>query len=295
MNEGVEVSVVIPTIGRAGPLEATLEAFGKLDPSTPPFEVVVVLDGEDGATRQTAEQPHPFAVRVLSQGRGGPGPARNLGAQAADGELIVFLNDDTKPDLRCLAAHAEAQRQLGPCVAIGRVEWDPEKPVTEYMAWLAPGGHQFNYGRLDAERPAPWDACWATNLAVPRQWVLDEPFDPDFPVVAIEDGEWGYRMALEGHPIRYLPEAVCFHDHRYAGPADFRRRARTAGTASRYVVGRHPELLWTLIGRPTVAAKVRALLMLWPGNWRREMIWDLDYRWNYVLGILHSGRVDRLH
>jgi GT2 family glycosyltransferase len=130
---------------------------------------------------------------------------------------------------------------------------------------------------------------------VPRQWILDEPFDPDFPVVAIEDGEWGYRMARKEHPIRYLPDAVCFHDHRYDGPANFRRRARTAGTAARYVVGRHPELLWTLIGRPTVAAKVRALLMLWPGNWRPEMIWDLDYRWNYVLGILHSGRVDRLH
>ena len=58
-----------------------------------------------------------------------------------------------------------------------------------------------------------------------------------------------------------------------------------------------PFLLMTilLLGRPAVAAKVRALSMLWPGNWRREMFWDLDYRWNYVLGILHSGRVDRLH
>ena len=296
MSDGTsKISVVIPTIGRAGPLEASLAAFEGLDPATPDFEVLVVLDGEDSDSRRVAERKRPFAVRVLSQKRAGPGPARNLGAQAADGELIVFLNDDTKPHPQCLAAHTEAQRQLGPCVVVGRVEWDPEKPVTPYMAWLAPGGHQFNYGRLDPEQPTPWDACWATNLAVPRQWVLDEPFDPAFPVVAIEDGEWGYRMAGKGHPIRYLPESLCFHDHRYDSPADYRRRARSAGTASRYVVRRHPELFWTLIGRPSLAAKIRGLTMAWPGNWQRERLWDLDFRWNYVLGIFQPRRADRLY
>lgn len=290
-----KISVVIPTVGRGEALEASLAAFEGLDPATPDFEVMVVLDGEDPESRRVAELKRPFAVRVLSQKRAGPGPARNLGVQAADGELIVFLNDDTRSHPQCLAAHAEVQRKLGPCVVIGRVEWDPEQPVTPYMTWLAPGGHQFNYGRLDSEQPAPWDACWATNLSVPRQWVLDEPFDPAFPVVAIEDGEWGYRLAVKGHPIRYDPGAVCFHDHRYEGPADYRRRARTAGTASRYVVSRHPELLWTLIGRPSLAAKIRALSMVWPGNWRREMLWDLDFRWNYVFGILQPARGDRLH
>lgn len=290
MDSRVEISVVIPTVGRAAALEASLGGFAALDPATPPFEVAVVLDGEDPETKRVAETQRPFTVRVFSQARSGPGPARNLGAQAAAGDLVLFLNDDTRPHPRCLVAHAEAQRTLGPCVAIGRVEWDPERPVTDYMAWLAPGGHQFNYHRLDPDRPAPWDACWATNLAVPRSWVLDEPFDPAFPVIAIEDGEWGYRMTRKGHPARYVPDSVCFHNHRYDSPADFRPRARTAGAAARYVARKHPELLWTLVGRPAAAAKVRALSMLWPGNWRREMVWDLDFRWSYVIGMLRPGR-----
>lgn len=288
----VEITVVVATVGRSAQLERSLNAYERLDPATPPFEVVVVFDGGDQASRKVCGKARGFPVRVLSQEPSGPGPARNLGAASAFGELVVLLNDDTRPDPACLLEHASAQAKLGPCVSIGRVEWDPEQPPTPYMKWLAPEGHQFNYGRLNSEQEVPWDACWATNLAVPRDWLLDEPFDPDFPVLAVEDGEWGYRLLRSGRQLRYVPASVCFHDHRYERPADFRPRARAGGTASRYVVRRHPELVWTLIGRPVVAAAARAASMLWPGNWRRKMLWDLDFRSNYVFGIVQPLRKD---
>jgi GT2 family glycosyltransferase len=176
----IEISVIIASVGRAAQLDKSLDAYECLDPETPPFEVIVVLDGEDPASRELCRKPRGFPVRVLSQEPAGPGPARNLGAMSAKGGLVVLLNDDTRPHCDCLREHALAQARVGPCVAIGRVEWDPERPRTPYMTWLAPDGHQFNYGRLDPERPAPWDACWATNLAVPRDWLLAEPFDTDF-------------------------------------------------------------------------------------------------------------------
>jgi GT2 family glycosyltransferase len=285
-NRDPQISVVIATVGRAEQLENSLAGYESLDPNTPPFEVIVVLDGEDPASRETCSKPRPFPIQVLSQKRAGPGPARNRGAEAARGELVILLNDDTRPHHNCLLAHTAAQSSLGPCVAVGRVEWDPELHCTPYMAWLAPEGHQFNYGRLDPSQPVPWDACWGTNLAIPSAWLKDEPFDPRFPKAALEDGEWGYRLTRSGRPLRYVPNAVCYHDHRYDGPGDYRQRARTAGAASRYVVRRHPELAWTMIGRPTVAAGLRFVSMLWPGSWHREMLWDADFRSNYVLGIL---------
>ena len=293
MNErAVEITVIIATVGRPAQLDRSLNAYVRLDPKTPPFEVIVVCDGGDQTSKELCGKPRGFPVHVLSQEAAGPGPARNLGAASARGALVVLLNDDTIPDPDCLLEHASAQVRLGPCVAIGRVEWDPDQMPTPYMKWLAPEGHQFNYGRLDPEQPAPWNACWATNLAVPRDWLLEEPFDPDFPVLAIEDGEWGYRLFRSGRKLRYVPESLCFHDHRYEGPADFRRRARTGGAASRYVARRHPELTWTLIGRPVAAAAVRATSMLWPGNWRQEMLWDLDFRSNYAFGIVQPRRKD---
>ena len=294
-REGNTTSVVIATVGRASRLAASLEAYEHLDPNTPPFEVIVVLDGEDPASRAVCEQARPFPLRVLSQERAGNGPAKNRGAEAAAGELVLFLNDDTRPDPSCLAAHDEAQRRLGPCVALGRVEWDPEAEVTPYMEWLAPAGHQFNFSRLDPARPLPWDATWGAHLAVPRRWALDHPFDPVFPYPSLEDIEWGWRVANAGLPMRYVPEAVCYHDHLYRAPRDYRFRARVSGAAARSVALRHPALLWPLIARPKLAAAVRALSMLWPGNWRREMLWDLDFRCNAVLGMLQPRRRDRLH
>jgi GT2 family glycosyltransferase len=293
-DSGVEISVIIPTVGRASRLRRSLQGFERLDPETPEFEVIVVLDGEDEATRELSGGHRPFPFRLVSQERAGPGPARNLGTGEARGDLIVLLNDDTRPDSKNLLAHASAQTQLGPCAAVGRVEWDPEREVTPYMAWLAPAGHQFNYSRLDPEKPVPWDACWGTNLAIPRKWLLDEPFDPLYPRAAVEDGEWGYRLTRSGRPLRFVPAAVCYHDHRYEGPADYRQRARAAGAASRYVVRRHPRLAWALIGRPKAATAARLLSLLWPGSWRRELMWDLDFRANYVFGILQPRLNERL-
>lgn len=280
------VSVVIPTVGRADQLQTTLAAFAHLDPATPPFEVIVVRDGDDPASRAAATGEHPFPLTVLTQPRRGIGPARNLGAAAAHGQYLLLFNDDTRPAPDCLLAHCRAQDRVGPAAALGRIEWDPDYEITPYMAWLAPNGHQFNYGRLTAEREIPWSSCWGTNLSVPAGWLAEHPFDPDFPLPALEDGEWAYRLARSGKPLRYAPEAVCFHHHRYEGPRDFRLRARLAGAAARHVARRHPRLAWTVVVKPILAATARAASALFPPLWGPRLAWDLDYRWNYVVGLL---------
>ena len=279
------VSVVIATVGRAEKLARSLGAFDALHPDTPPFEVIVVLDGDDPPTRAVAREAHRFPLRLLEQPRRGNGPAKNLGARHAAGPYLLFLNDDTRPDPACLIAHARAQERFGPCGLVGRVEWDPEKPITPYMAWLAPNGHQFNFSRLTPHGLVRWDACWGAHIGVPRAWHLEEPFDEAFPYPSLEDSEWGFRLARDGRPLRYEPDAVCFHDHHYDGPADYRPRARISGAATRYTVRRHPALLWPLILRPAAAAAVSTLLALWPRRWRRDTWWDLDFRWNYVAGM----------
>jgi hypothetical protein len=129
---------------------------------------------------------------------------------------------------------------------------------------------------------------------VPRDWLLDEPFDPGLPFPSLEDGEWAYRQVRRGRPLRYIPEAVCLHDHRYDGPADYRPRARISGAAARYVARRQPRLLWPLILRPLAAAIASSGLAVWPGRWHPETMWDLDFRWNFVGGILTSQRRYRI-
>jgi hypothetical protein len=168
----------------------------------------------------------------------------------------------------------------------GLVAWDPEVDVTPYMRWLAPAGHQFNYTRLTPGRPIPWDAVWATNLAVPRRWVIEEPFELALPIGCLEDTEWAFRQYRRGRHAVYVPEAVVLHDHRYAGPGDYRGRARQFGAAARHVVRLHPGLAWRFMARPLAAAVVRAASVALPSMRRRERLWDLDFRLNYVAGLL---------
>lgn len=282
--DGIRISIVIPTVGRSRKLARTLEGFEALAPDSPPFEVVVALDGEDAASRPVAAQ-RPYPVTVTSQERAGTGAARNLGARAARGDLLLFLNDDTWPHPDLLAEHHRFQERRGPCLALGRVEWDPQREVTPYMRWLAPAGRQFNYERLVPGQEADWTACWGTNLAVPRDLFLDEPYDESLRVAALEDVELGYRQLRRGRRLLYLPTALCYHDHRYEGPRDYRRRARTAGAAARLVVHRHPELVGPLLLRPLAAAFVESLSSL-RGRLRRRDLWNLDYRWHYAAGVL---------
>lgn len=276
--------MVVATVGRPRQLARSLAAYGELAAGTPPFEVIVVLDGPDPASRAVAEGAHPFPVAVVEHPPAGTGPTKHLGAARARGELLLFLNDDTRPHPDCLRAHVEEQEENGPAVVVGRVEWETEREVTPYMRWLAPAGHQFNFERLPtAGGPIGWDACWGAHVGLPRSWYLEEPFDPTFGFAALEDIEWGYRLARRGRPLRYLPTAVCFHDHHYSGPRDYRSRARTSGRAAVAVVRRHPELAYPLLLRPAAAALVLTLrAAIVPRRWRRETLWDLEFRWRQL-------------
>mgnify|MGYP000144444007 CR=1 FL=1 len=289
-NGGVELSVVIPTAGRAAKLASTLQALGEMAEGTPSFEVVVVLDGEDPATREALKRPWSFPLVVVAQPRLGAAAARNLGCRVAHAPTVLFVNDDTRPHPACLRAHWEAHVKFGPAGALGFTVWDPEAPVTPYMRWLAPAGHQFNFSRLKPYEVIPWDACWTTNLSVPRSWVLDEPLDEGFPGAAAEDSEWGYRLWRRGWKILYLPDAVCFHDHPYTGPKDFRSRARMAGAGARLAVRRHPELVGIFMVKPLLACAARALTLLLPAKSYRQKLWDFDFRWNYLVGMVRGRK-----
>lgn len=285
----LELSVVIATAGRAPKLLVSLEDLAKLAEDTPPFEVVVALDGEDPESRKALERLWPFPLSMVAQPHLGAAAARNLGCRVARAPRVLFLNDDTRPHPGCLRAHWEVHLRHGAVGALGYTAWDPNTPITPYMKWLAPAGHQFNFSRLQPYRAIPWDACWTTNLSVPRSWVLEEPLDERFSGAAAEDSEWGYRLWRRGWSILYVPDAVCYHNHLYREPKDFRWRARSAGAGARLVVGRHPELAWMFIFKPALAWAVRALTLALPGKRYRQKLWDFDFRWNYLVGMVQNS------
>ncbi|OFV99710.1 MAG: hypothetical protein A3F68_02265 [Acidobacteria bacterium RIFCSPLOWO2_12_FULL_54_10] len=107
-------SIIIPTRLRAGLLSETLDTLHRQTDKN--FEVVVVCDGEDPATRElasrfTAEYPLRWVFNEFHQGLAA---ARNSGALAACGDWLIFLDDDVTPADDWLAQHRKHQSEWIP-------------------------------------------------------------------------------------------------------------------------------------------------------------------------------------
>ena len=91
----MHVSILIPTRNRKALLKKAVlsVAAQKLPSGMPDPEIVVADDGSTDGTRRMLEARFPH-VRIVSSPSLGPGGARNLAAQAATGEIFMFLDSD---------------------------------------------------------------------------------------------------------------------------------------------------------------------------------------------------------
>ena len=103
-------AIIIPTRGRAGYLDDALASIAP-HARAAGAEMIVVDDGPDEATRETAGR---HGARYIDEGAGqGLNAARNRGAAATDASLLVFTDDDVIVDdawLNALVA-ADADEQ----------------------------------------------------------------------------------------------------------------------------------------------------------------------------------------
>ncbi len=93
--ESPTLSVVIPTLGRHAEL---IESLGVIDAVLGPnlVEVIVVFDGVPRTRPLEPAIPTPVRT-VFRPTRSGPAVCRNVGARAAQGDFLVFLDDDVHP------------------------------------------------------------------------------------------------------------------------------------------------------------------------------------------------------
>lgn len=115
----MRVSVVIPCWNGEAYLAQALGSV--LEQSRPVHEVVVVDDGSTDASLAVAqrfEASHPGLVRVFSQRSGNAALTRNLGAQVATGDALLFLDADDVLGPEAVAGLLEALQSAPDGVAI---------------------------------------------------------------------------------------------------------------------------------------------------------------------------------
>ena len=187
------LTVIIPAYNAAAHLTSCLQALkGSMEA---PFETIVVDDGSDDDTVTIA---HSFAVTVLhTERRQGPSIARNLGARAASGELLFFLDADVcvhPQTISRVIRSFEADPELD--AIMGSYDYDPWCPdfISQYRNLM----HAYTHHR-GAERACTfWSGCGAIRRAV---FLEHSGFDEGYGRPAIEDIELGYRLLRAGRKL----------------------------------------------------------------------------------------------
>jgi glycosyltransferase involved in cell wall biosynthesis len=210
------ISVVIPTYGRANILERTLQHLSAQRYPRERFEVLVV----DNSSDDTPERVEALArnteatIRLIRTRERLPAVKRNLGLSRAEGDLVIFLNDDlwVVPDF--LAEHARSHHaESQPIAVLGRVEQSPEMPYTPFIEAYVP----FAYHEIAAfaDQRVSYRYFWSMNISLPRRTMIDRNlvFHEDWAEIGHEDIELGYRWSRSGHAIKYNPRATGDHYH----------------------------------------------------------------------------------
>lgn len=83
------VSVIVPTYNEERDILDCILSLKKQSHS--PLEIIVIDDGSTDNTRKIVKGQK---IKLLTQLHQGPGPARNLGAKHAKGEILVFVDSD---------------------------------------------------------------------------------------------------------------------------------------------------------------------------------------------------------
>jgi GT2 family glycosyltransferase len=265
----MRASVIIPTYNRLHELQKVIETLrSQRVPVWAELELVIVDDGStDGTWDWLSGQSGSAGMIALRQDNRGPAAARNRGVEAAGGDTVIFLGDDTVPQPGWLIAHLEDHRLFGgssPVAILGYTSFPPETE-SPFLRFINEYGAQFGYLIIDDPCSVPFNFFYTSNISLPRS-ELERlgGFREDFPAAAWEDIEFAYRAVADGLEIRYQPKARTIHHH-CVQPRTFCRRQRTSGHSAAIFAELHPELEHLLgvarLGRPALLRRIHRLLL----------------------------------
>ena len=224
------ISVVVCSFNGSRTIGECLEAIGNI--RYPAFEVIVVDDGSTDDTAAIAAQYDATLIRTPNHGLG---HARNVGWQAASGEIIAYIDDDAYPD-------------------------------PDWLTYIAETFRNGNYGGVGGPNiPPPHDgsiaACVANSPGGPRHVLLTDTeaehipgcnmafvrtaleaiggFDERFRVAG-DDVDICWRLQERGWKLGFSPSAQVWH-HRRNSVRAFLRQQKGYGEAEALLEKKWPQ------------------------------------------------------
>lgn len=223
----MEISIIIPAKNEAENIAHCLDAIYSQETSFS-FEIIVIDSGSTDTTLDIIKTYPSVKLVQINPGEFGHGKTRNLGAEMAKGDYIVFLNADAAP----LNSHwltylveplLENQKLAGvfsrhipkeDCFLYMMRDLQtsmPDKPILRTKA-----------GKMD------FLLCSTVSAAVPKETWKQFPFDNN--IIIAEDQDWAKKVLKKGYAILYEPASMVRHSHNYS-PRQLLENKRKVGAA----------------------------------------------------------------
>jgi len=235
-------SIVIPTYERRQRIVQHVAALDRQ--SLRDFEAIVVVDGSrDGTGEALRALDAPFPLSVIEQENKGVAEARIAGAAAAQGEILLFIDDDMEAEPGMLAEHDASHRE-GYDFVLGDLPLHPESP-RNILSWGVGYWADSRRERLEAAgNDLGIDDLLTGQMSVSRA-AFDAVggFDASFTrdgLVPSGDVDFGYRIIKAGYRATFNPRAISLQYYD-VDPGAYLRRAYDIGASEQELVIKHPE------------------------------------------------------
>ncbi|HVV97795.1 MAG TPA: glycosyltransferase, partial [Rhodanobacteraceae bacterium] len=210
------VSIVIPVYNKIAYTSACLRSIAE-HASAIPFEVVVV---DDGSTDRTAERlANVDGIRAIrnAENLGFVGSC-NAGAAAARGELVLFLNNDTRVTAGWLDALVRCLDDAPDAGLVGAKLVYPDGRLQEAGGIVFSDGSGWNYGRFDDPDDPRYafrrEADYCSGAAIVLRTDLFRRlggFDTRYAPAYYEDTDLAFAVRAAGLKVYCEPAATVVH------------------------------------------------------------------------------------
>jgi GT2 family glycosyltransferase len=209
------ISVVVCSCNGSQTIGECLQAICKI--RYPNFEVLVIDDGSKDNTAAIAAQ---YDVKLIRTPNHGLSHARNVGWQAASGEIVAYIDDDAYPDADWLTFLAHTFR-TGDYAGVGGPNIPPAEdgPIAACVANSPGGPRHVLLTDIEAEHIP---GC---NMAF-RRSALEAVggFDVQFRVAG-DDVDICWRLQEHGWKLGFSPAAQVWHHRRNSLRAYWRQQS----------------------------------------------------------------------
>jgi len=217
------VSVIIPTFNAEERLLLLLASLE--NQSVKNYEVIVV---DDGSTDRTCEavtegsQRYSVPLRYYYLDNTdifGAGMARNYGANKAQGNILLFLDQDCVADKELIKLHLKHHHSKD--VLLGyyasyqneheNYEFSRLKNDIQYMRPILPIKEFRDQLFLDKSNGEAWKCFLSGHFSIKKKIFQNNQFDESFNRWGCEDVELGYRLHQAGTSIDFAKDCMAYH------------------------------------------------------------------------------------